>query len=500
MFAAAAGLRSGTLARRPQDLSKSRKINKLVTAMRTQSTFISLLLLLAASLSGSPKPRLIVLTDIGGDPDDQQSMVRLMLYSNEFDIEGLIASASGTPGELRASVVRPDLIRDVVNAYGQVRDNLLRHATGYPPHAQLLERVKAGNPNRGVDNLGAAHDTEGSNWIIAAADRPDPRPVNIAIWGGATELAQALWRVRNDRGPEGIRRLLAHLRVHSIGHQDNTGPWIVDNFPGLFFILNARSADDVLKQSASGPDRRLSSYRGMYLGGDESLTSLEWLDTHVRREHGPLGALYPPKTWTAPNPHGALKEGDTPSWFYFLPRGLNDPEHPEWGGWGGRFLHAGNGLYRDTQDTIGDVTDARAAVWRWRQAFQNDFQARMDWCVTPPLLANHNPVAVVNGDATRDVLRLKVKSGEPVALSATASHDPDGHRLSFRWFLYPEPSTFKGDLPIPNPAAQAIHLTGPRVEAPQTIHLILEVKDNGAPNLFAHRRVVLEVHPSGPRP
>jgi uncharacterized membrane protein len=48
------------------------------------------------------KPRLIVLTDIGGDPDDQQSMVRLMVYANEFDIEGLIASASGTPGMILA--------------------------------------------------------------------------------------------------------------------------------------------------------------------------------------------------------------------------------------------------------------------------------------------------------------------------------------------------------------------------------------------------------------
>ncbi|GAH39187.1 unnamed protein product, partial [marine sediment metagenome] len=74
------------------------------------------------------KPRLLILTDIGGDPDDQQSMIRLMLYSNEFEIEGLIASASGTPGELGKSVTRPDLIKEIVNAYGKVRENLIKHS------------------------------------------------------------------------------------------------------------------------------------------------------------------------------------------------------------------------------------------------------------------------------------------------------------------------------------------------------------------------------------
>src|SRR5688572_2151884 len=88
------------------------------------------------------KPRWIVLTDIGGDPDDQQSMIRLMLYSNEFEIEGLIASASGIPGEIKEPVTRPELIREIVKAYGQVRDNLTKHAKGYPATEHLLSRIK----------------------------------------------------------------------------------------------------------------------------------------------------------------------------------------------------------------------------------------------------------------------------------------------------------------------------------------------------------------------
>jgi hypothetical protein len=328
------------------------------------------------------RPRLLVLTDIGGDPDDQQSMIRLMTYANEFDVEGLIASASGTPGELKETVTHPDLIRAVVEAYGKVHPNLLLHRPDYPPAEALLDRIKTGNPQRGVKYVGAGHDTEGSRWIVKAVDRDDPRPLNVTIWGGSTDLAQALWRARNDRTAEELKRFLGKLRVHAIGHQDDTGPWIVEQFPDLFYMLS---------KAPDKHDMREGAYRGMYLGGDESLTSREWVDAHVRREHGPLGALYPTNTWTAPNPHSCLKEGDTPSWLYFLPTGLSDPAHPEWGCWGGRFRPVSGGLFRDATDTVGTVTDARATVWRWRPAFQADFAARMAWCVKPARGANHPP-------------------------------------------------------------------------------------------------------------
>jgi hypothetical protein len=276
------------------------------------------------------KPRLLVLTDIGGDPDDQQSMIRLMLYANEFDVEGLIATASGTPGELKEAITRADLIRQIVEAYGKVQSNLAQHSAAYPTAEALLKLVKSGNRFRGQDFIGADHDTEGSRWIIAAVDRDDARPLNITIWGGQTDFAQALWRVRKDRGADGLKQFMSRLRVYDIGDQDRIQPWIFENFPDLFYVL---------AKSAPGADMRTGAYRGMYLGGDEALTSRAWVDAHVLTNHGPLGALYPTSTWTAPNPHATLKEGDTPSWFYFLPTGLGDPAHPGWGGWGGRFRH-----------------------------------------------------------------------------------------------------------------------------------------------------------------
>ncbi|HEV3258293.1 MAG TPA: nucleoside hydrolase-like domain-containing protein [Gemmataceae bacterium] len=432
--------------------------------------------------AGPDRPRLVVLTDIGGDPDDQQSLVRLLLYSNEFDIEGLIASATGTPAEQKADVVKPELIRETVEAYGKVRDNLVTHRAGFPKALDLSERVKAGNPRRGVQNIGEGQDTEGSNWIIRVADQRDERPLNVTIWGGSTELAQALWRVRKDRGEDGLRKFLDRLRVYAIGHQDDTGPWIVENFPDLFYILS---------KAPDGKDKRESAHRGMYLGGDEALTSRDWIDAHVRKGHGALGALYPPSTWTDPNPHGALKEGDTPSWFYFLPNGLSDPAHPEWGSWGGRFRPAGHGLYRDAADTVGRTTDARAAVWRWRPAFQADFQARLDWCIQPPKTANHPPVVGFRGDVSRHVVRLEARPGERVRLDASGSSDPDGDHLSYHWWVYKEAGTYSGDVALAKDREREAELELPADAAGKAVHVVLEVTDDGTPALTRYRRVVI---------
>jgi hypothetical protein len=429
------------------------------------------------------KPRLLVLTDIGGDPDDQQSMIRLMTYANEFEIEGLVASATRAPGEPNEAI-HPDLIREIVEAYGKVRPNLLLHHPDYPPTRLLLDRIRSGNLRRGVKSLGAGHDTEGSRWIVQAVDRDDARPLNVVIWGGSTDLAQALWRARNDRTADGLKRFVGKLQVHAIGHQDDTGPWIVEQFPDLFYILS---------KAAEKHDMREGAYRGMYLGGDEALTSRQWVDLNVRQERGPLGALYPTKTWTAPNPHGCLKEGDTPSWLYFLPTGLSDPGHPDWGCWGGRYRPAGSGLFRDAADKVGQVTDARATVWRWRPAFQADFAARMAWCVKPARGANHPPAPVLNGDRGVGALELKAQPGEVVKLAIAGSADPDGDRLSFHWFVYPEAGTYGKDVPLSDATAETTSLTLPADAAGKTIHVVLEVTDGGGPALTRYRMAVISV-------
>ncbi len=432
------------------------------------------------------KPRLLVLTDIGGDPDDQQSMIRLLLYANEFELEGLIASASGTPGELKEKVTKPELIRQTISAYGEVRPNLVKHAQGYPTTEHLLAMVKSGNPNRGREAVGEGLDTEGSRWIISQGDKKDSRPLNLSIWGGQTDFAQALWRVRKDRGAEGLKAFISKLRIYDINDQDKIVEWIWAEFPGLWYILASAS---------KGQDKRTGAYRGVYLGGDESLTSPQWITQHVKENHGPLGALYPMKTYTAPNPHQTMKEGDTPSWFYFLANGLNESSHPEWGGWGGRFQRATNSIYRDATDALNGTKEPRVSVWRWRPAFQNDFAARMDWCVKDFAGANHAPSVTVNGKTGSEPLRLTAKLGATIKLDASASSDPDKNALSFKWWLFPEASkgTSTASLEIAPTSSSSLRI--PSDASAGEWHIILEVVDDGTPALTLYRRVIVTIKP-----
>lgn len=333
---------------------------------------LPLFLTFVVALAAADRPRLLVLTDVGGDPDDQQSLIRLLVYANEFELEGLVASASGTPGELSKAITRPELIREIVEAYGRVRPNLQRHATGWPETADLLARIKSGNPRRGRAVIGPGHDTEGSRWIVERTDAGSAtRPLNITIWGGQTDLAQALWQVQTTRGAAGFAEFARKMRVYDVADQDGIADWMRATFPGLWYIL---------ARIPPGRDKRDATYRGMYLTGDLTLTSRAWIDQNIRA-CGPLGALYPTKTWTAPNPHGCLKEGDTPSWFFFLPLGGNDPTDPGQAGWGGQYRREPDGWFRDLWEVPG--LDPRTTVSRWRPNFQRDFARRMAWCTTP---------------------------------------------------------------------------------------------------------------------
>jgi hypothetical protein len=189
------------------------------------------------------------------------------------------------------------------------------------------------------------------------------------VWGGQTDLAQALWRVKHSRNEDAWEEFTSRFRVFDIDDQDGLADWMRSEFPGMRYLL---------AKSPKGRDKREGTYRGMYLTGDESLTSRAWVDEHVRSK-GPLGALYPVDTWTDPNPHSCLKEGDTPSWFFFLPAGGNDPADPTRPGWGGQYERQSDGWYRDLPATAD--FDPRTTVSRWRAAYQQDFARRMQWCV-----------------------------------------------------------------------------------------------------------------------
>jgi len=283
---------------------------------------------------------------------------------------------------------------------------------------------------------------------------------------------QALWKVKHTRDSAENSLFQSKIRVYDIGDQDGLCSYIREEYPGIFYIM---------AKAPAGADKREGVFRGMYLGGDESITSREWIDTNIRTNHGPLGERYPPVTWTAPNPHRALKEGDTPSWFYFLPLGLQDPAHPRWGSWGGRFKPERDQFYRDDEDFSGGDIDARSTVSRWKSDFQNDFEALMDWCVHPYDGANHSPTAVVMGDESQHILYVDARAGERLSFSALESYDMDGGSLYFAWWTYPEAGTNLQCPILENSMSPEVSFVVPEGESGTEMHLICEVTDNGRP-------------------
>lgn len=440
------------------------------------------------------KPRLIVLTDIGTEPDDMESMVRLLTYANEIEIEGLVATTSR---HLRHEVGR-HLIEERARAYAQVVSNLRVHDPAYPDPQTLMSRIRSTPAVYGMAGVGKGRDNEASRLIVETVDRSDSRPVWIAIWGGAQPLAQALWSVKAKRSPKLVREFVAKLRVYSISDQDDAGPWARATFPELFWIA-----------SIHGPTQyELAAWTGISAatpGADPEPVSRKWLDRNIRSK-GPLGEVYPAPIF--------IMEGDTPSFLHLIPNGLGTPERPDWGSWGGRYgqIADGLGLWTDAQDKVRGrdgktVVNNKATVWRWRQAFQNDFAARMAWSVTPRYKdANHAPRPVLNGKPGLGPVRIRACPGASIELNARGSADPDGNTLSYRWWWYSEiAGIFTPGLELSQPEGMQTVATVPVWTQPFKIvlppayqmHVILEVSDNGAPALTRYRRAILEIPTRG---
>lgn len=463
---------------------------------------------MAAASLAADRPRVIVLTDIENEPDDAMSLVRFLVYANSWDTEALIATTSVHLPDRTA----PQRIEAIVRAYGKVRDTLEVHDKGFPTGDSLLAVIRSGVPRYGMAGVGAGHDSPGSEKVIEVVDADDPRPVWVCVWGGPNCLAQALWKVRATRTPEQLDRFVAKLRVTTISDQDDSGPWLRREFPNLFYVASPGFHPLGGYHYATWTGIAGDELHGRFAGGDFSLVSQPWLDEHVRRK-GPLGAEYPPVAF--------MMEGDTPSFLNLIPTGLSDPEHPDWGGWGGRYELACPPLrkwhleretrpfWTDALDEVRGIdgrwhTDNRATVWRWRPEFQHDFSARMDWSVTPAYDdANHPPVPKLGHPR-----ELRVKPGGRLELSAAGTSDPDGDTLSYRWQHYPEPGTFtfasgRSARPLKiegSDQPEATFVAPDKFGRAGTAHVILAVTDSGSPPLTRYERVIVTVEPPTSQP
>ncbi len=467
----------------------------------------------------SGNPRVVILSDIGNEPDDQMSFVRLLLYSNELDLEAMIAGTS----TWQKAATHPETMRALIDAYGQVRENLLQHAKGWPKAGDLSKRVFAGQPAYGMAATGKGKSSPGSIALAQAIERDDPRPLWICVWGGANTLAQALLDLHGTKNNQAMRKVTTHLRVYSISDQDDAGPWIRREFPDLPYIVKP--------SRPNGEDYYFATWTGIsgdiYYrnceGADTSLVTNEWLDKNVRAK-GPLGKLYPRFLF--------IMEGDTPSFLGLINNGLNAYRRPDWGGWGGRYVflqpygearaiwsQGGDEYTRTTsQDTVIGI-DGRthisdqASIWRWREAYQNDFAARMDWTIQDFAHSNHNPLVVVNGVAETAPIEITVSAGQSITLDATGTSDPDGQSLTYRWEVYPEAGlsgAHAADVRMFDESRSIAKVLAksecrptwlpsfPKCSGAGIAHIILTVTDNGSPRLTSYRRVILTVNPAAP--
>ena len=464
----------------------------------------------------SGHPRVFVTSDIGNEPDDQMSFVRLLLYSNELDLEGLVATTS----TWQKAAAHPETMHSIIAAYGQVRPHLLQNAEGWPTAERLDALVNSGQLFYGLAAVGAGKSSPGSQALIQAADRDDSRPLWITIWGGANTLAQALSDVRTTRSTADLAKFIAKLRVYSISDQDDAGPWIRKEFPDLFYIVSPTPPNSEQYAYATWTGISGDVYYRNGDGADFSTVTNEWLEANIRGK-GAMGKWYPK--------YAFIMEGDTPSFLGLIDNGLASWWNPSWGGWGGRYKFRqpygethpiwtqGGDLFPrvNSQDTVTGTdgklhTSDQATIWRWREAYQHDFAARMDWTIKPFAEANHNPVVVVNGQSGTAPIFMDAVVGEPLILDAGKSHDPDNQPLHYAWFQYGEAGAGSGEslaainieeansskatvTPTATCRPTWIQLPNAKCPADGVAHVILSVTDNGSPSLTSYRRIVLNV-------
>ena len=432
-------------------------------------------------------------------------MVRFLLYSNEWDIEGIITSRSQYhwQGHRWAG---DDWIKPYLDAYAQVYPNLVRHDPAYPAPEYLREHTALGN----VKSEGEMDEvTAGSQLIVRALlDGTDDRPIWLQAWGGPNTIARALRSIEEDH-PERMAEVARKIRFFFIWEQDSTYQEYIRPHWGAFGITTIIS--DQFEAIA---------YRWKNCQPKEMLPyfAAAWMKQNILENHGPLCSLYKAHTDEDEGfDDGDFRsEGDSPAFMHQIVTGLQNLESPDWGGWGGRYVRVRENTWLDPVPIRGYVypegrwytatawgrnslkkgataeTDKQRReyfkpIWRWSPAFQNDFAARADWCVKDFKDANHAPVAVVVGDLQRNV-----KAGDTVKLTANVT-DPDNDRLTCKWWQYAEADSATATVTIDNRnSPNETSFVAPN-EPGKQVHVILEVTDDGTPPLVRYQRIVCDI-------
>lgn len=441
------------------------------------------------------KPRVVILTDIAPgnvEPDDMESMIRLMAHADLFEIEALVATSGWNSGRKEYPVEWMDSLKTVINHYEKDLPNLMRRSNqrgfsldenlpqsiGYWPSAEYMRsRIMLGSRAMGQKHIGEQNRSAASDYIIRLADEQDERPLWILAWGGANTLAQAVWQVEQERTQEQVREFLSKLRVYTITDQDV--PWLYRH------SRYAYSSHQRLRKMYA--DELLFIWDESAWLSQNGIGASNWdqYATHIQG-HGHMGAIYPK------NKYGV--EGDTPSFLHVLPNGLNDPSVPEMVGWGGYFQRQ-KGMDKRTECYTNHQGATQQTSQQYEQYFYpaifNNFAARMDWAHSGE--GNRNPIVVVDDSVGLDIIHRKVKAGSSIRLSAEKSYDLDGDALQYRWWGLRQAGSYAQEVVIDSPTSATVTVHIPADAASKSIHIICEVQDDGIPALTAYRRVILEV-------
>jgi hypothetical protein len=411
------------------------------------------------------RPRVIVNTD--GEIDDRCSMVRFLLYANEFRVEGLINTSSRFHwlGQTWSGV---EWINAQIGMYARVYDSLRRHADGYPTPEELRSKLYVGN----ITSAGEMEkDTPGADRIVRVLLDDKPGPVYLQAWGGTNTIAKALHTIQTQY-PDQMDKVSQKAIVYIVLDQDDTfRKYIEPNWPKLQVLGSFRQFGVLAYSWANNipqPHR--------------TLFERPWMEGYITLDRGPLAGAYEPN-------EGAFRsEGDSPSFMHQIEVGLRSLENPSYGGWGGRFVPQKTGVNNVWRD-VEDDGNMYKPIWRWATAFQNDFAARAAWCVTPYRDANHAPVVSLAGPAD-----VEAAPGATVTVNVSASGDPDGNRLYYSWWQYREPGTYKGSVVVKDSDKGLASIVIPADAKPgDTIHIIAEVTDDGKPPLTRYARVIVTV-------
>jgi hypothetical protein len=494
------------------------------------------------------RPRIVVTAD--PELDDNNSLIRFLLYSSDLRIEGLVYASSqfhwkgdgkGTkwfvPGREYARfgldtcpcpswrwAKDERFIHDAVEAYAKVYPNLKVHNSNYPTPDALKSKIRYGNIEFDGD---ISKDSPGSDLIKSLMLDDKPGPLFITAWGGQSTIARALKSIQeeyeNTTQWEAIKKKVSRKVVLlPSGDQDGTYPlYIKPNWPEIEY-----------RQFSGGPNYGYGAQLRAKPEDSVYLTA-SWMNENVS-SRGPMGALYRVWgdgkqmvkgdkldyfgfagytneelkkmgyiVWMPVQPKGSwLGEGDNHTFMNMLGNGLLAYEVGSYGGWGGRETGSKVAMDFSLSDTSANAiatalstannqTNQSATELAYPNFFpqaQHDFAARLKWSVTPKYAdANHEPIVKIEGP-----LQVLASAREKIRLNGVVS-DPDGDAVSVKWWLFGV-GTYLNQVTISNPTSLQTQVQIPNDAMPgQTIHLILEATDNGKPALTRYQRVVIKI-------